>query len=83
MILKLVARPVSEREPDLLAGNENKPLFLRNLTGSETFRIDPMPKWSHDSLDSIVSRSDLAEFVDRHFGADAYLGDVWIGSSEV
>jgi hypothetical protein len=81
--VKLIARPMRESEPDLLAGWEHAPLFLRDLAGQATLRIDPDPMWSHDSLEAIIRRADVREFVSVHAGADAFLGGRWIGSSEV
>jgi hypothetical protein len=83
MMLKLVARPLRIGEPDLLAGNEHKPLFLRALVGQATLRIDPSFPWTHDRLDAATQREDVMAFVSKHFGADAYLAGLWIGSSEV
>jgi hypothetical protein len=81
--VKLLARPMRESEPDLLAGWEHEPLFLRDLAAQTTLRIDPVPMWSHDSLDAVINRADVREFVRVHGGADAFLGGRWIGSSEV
>lgn len=82
-MLKLVARPVSAGETDLLHWNEREPLFLRDLAGQATLRIDPAAAWTHDSLEAAVKREDVKSFAKEHFGADAYLGGQWIGSSEV
>lgn len=80
--MRLVARPIREDEPDLLAGWEHEPLFLRALAGHTTLRFDPEPMWSHDSLEAAMSRADVRQFVKIDFGADAFLGGRWIGSSE-
>ena len=58
-MLKIVARPIRVGEPDLVAGNEHEPLFLRDLSGGHTLRIDPAPEWSHDSLDAVLNRADV------------------------
>ncbi|CAG9235620.1 conserved hypothetical protein [Paraburkholderia tropica] len=82
-MLKLIARPLRPGEPDLLAGNEREPLFLRALGGQATLRIDPAPTWTHEELDAAAGRVDVMAFATEHFGADAFLGGRWIGSSEV
>jgi hypothetical protein len=82
-MLKLVARPLRRGEPDLLTGNEREPLFLRALGGQATFRINPALTWTHDGLDAAAEREDVSAFVTEHFGADAFLGGRWVGSSEV
>ncbi len=82
-MLKLVALPLRINEPDLLKGNELEPLFLRALGGEATLRIDPAPIWTHGDLNAAVERGDVRAFVTEHFGADAFVGNQWIGSSEV
>ncbi|MFL9876729.1 hypothetical protein [Paraburkholderia megapolitana] len=82
-LVRLVVRRIREDERDLLAGWEHEPLFLRDLAGHSTLRIDPEPMWSHDSLEAAISRADVQQFVKVNFGADAFLGGRWIGSSEV
>jgi hypothetical protein len=83
VMVRLVARPADSSEVDLLAGNEREPLFLRALAGQATLRIDPAPTWTHESLNAALNRDDAKAFESRHFGADAFFGGQWIGSSEV
>ncbi|QSL63980.1 hypothetical protein G0D86_29790 (plasmid) [Burkholderia multivorans] len=82
-MMKLIARPSRAGEPDLLTGNEREPLFLRALGGQATLRIVPASPWTHDALDAAAEREDVIAFVEENFGADAFLGGRWIGSSEV
>ncbi|ENG0264647.1 MULTISPECIES: hypothetical protein [Burkholderia cepacia complex] len=82
-MMKLIARSIRAGEPDLLAGNEREPLFLRALGGQATLRIAPASAWMHDALDAAAEREDVIAFVKDNFGADAFLGGRWIGSSEV
>ncbi|EED97255.1 hypothetical protein L0Z42_29450 [Burkholderia multivorans] len=82
-MMKLIARPIRAGEPDLLTGHEREPLFLRDLGGQATLRIAPASAWTHDALDAAVEREDVIAFVGENFGADAFLGGRWIGSSEV
>lgn len=82
-MIKIVARPTHGSECDLLAGNERETLVVRDLAGRHWLSIEPLPEWSHDTLESIASRADVVEFVVKHFGADAFLGGRWVGSSEV
>jgi hypothetical protein len=82
-VLKIIARPVRVDERDLLVGNEAEPLFLRDLSGRKTLRVDAAPRWSHETLDAVVLRADVVEFVKSNYGADAFLGGQWIGSSEI
>ena len=82
-MVMLIARPVRAGETDLLLGNEREPLFLRDLAGQVTLRIDPPTAWTHESLTAAVESEVAKEFAAEHFGADAYLGGLWVGSSEV
>lgn len=82
-MLIIVARALSQGEQDLLDGKEKEPVFLRALAGQETMRIDNPIAWTHASLEAIVQRQDVIDFVSHNFGANVYLGDCWVGSSEV
>ncbi|CAB3740225.1 hypothetical protein LMG22037_06372 [Paraburkholderia phenoliruptrix] len=82
-MVMLIARPVRDGETDLLPGNEREPLFLRSLAGQVTLRIDPTTPWTHESLVAAVESEAAKAFASEHFGADAYLGGLWVGSSEV
>ncbi|HAS6097504.1 TPA: hypothetical protein I7145_23125 [Vibrio vulnificus] len=73
----IVARPLNDHEPDLLVGFERQPLVVKDLDGKEIYRIDaPDNGWSHDVLESIDFYSISTQW-------DAYLGEQWVGSSEV
>ncbi|MFN1149603.1 hypothetical protein ACJ0RR_002666 [Serratia liquefaciens] len=78
MMSKLVAQPISDKEPDLLIGNENYPLKVQDLAGKVLTSISPDDTgWTHAQLLAIDIDSMAPE------GWDAYLGDEWIGSSEI
>ncbi|PYD36569.1 hypothetical protein [Serratia plymuthica] len=75
---KIVAQPINAKEPDLLIGNENKPLKIQDLSGKVLNSITPDGRgWTHAQLLAINIDSMAPE------GWDAYLGDEWIGSSEI
>jgi hypothetical protein len=74
----IVAKPITSKEPDLLAGNEHKTVTIKDLSGTELASIKPVSTgWTHDKL--------LAIDIDSMapYGWDVYLGSEWIGSSEV
>jgi hypothetical protein len=78
----LVARSTSDFEPDLLQGAKGVFCFKR-LGGGETLRSwgDASSIWSHKQLDLF-----LEELIDDGLscgGWDAFVGDSWVGSSEV
>jgi hypothetical protein len=76
----IVARPVNDLEPDLLEGNESNDLIIYDLDGIELERhISPIGKWTHDLLDQFSTQFNIR----LKLGWDAYLGESWIGSSEV
>lgn len=73
----IVARPLHDSEPDLLVGNEQQPLIIKNLDDIEIKRIEaPKNGWTHDQLENIDYYSISPVW-------DAYLSIKWIGSSEV
>lgn len=75
---KIVAEPINENEPDLLIGNKNKTLTIQELAGKVLASIRPdSTGWTHAQLLVIDIDSMAPE------GWDAYLGDEWIGSSEI
>jgi len=70
----LVARPVRSGERDLLHGNELQTLYFK--TGGQVLHCVPAPAggWTHEALQSVAQPADCW---------DAYLGDEWVGSSEI
>ncbi|MBF6615556.1 MAG: hypothetical protein ITG07_02405 [Candidimonas sp.] len=71
---------VRGNEPDLLAATKHLTLKIRDLDGA-TIKTIPAPAtgWTHDRLLAIAARHEDLVFE----GADAYLGDCWVGSTEV
>lgn len=76
---------VTDRRPgenDILAGINSLPLLIVSLDGGFIERIDaPVSGWTHELLvhagEELAKREVLAE------GADAFLGEHWVGSTEV
>ncbi|EOG8381080.1 MULTISPECIES: hypothetical protein [Pseudomonas] len=67
-------------EPNIISGSEHQPLEIRSLTGSIIKQLQaPATGWSHDSLIEVAARQHEL----YRDGADAYLGNEWIGSTEV
>lgn len=74
----IVARPLSAKEPDLLLGREYDVLNIKDLDGIPCISYSPPHQgWTHDALEGVDYYSVSP------FGWDAYLGNEWIGSSEV
>ena len=71
----IIARP-KNGEPDLLSGNERCALRFVALNGRELVTLQPPQEgWTHDALDAVPWPMDSPW--------DAFLGNQWIGSSEV
>lgn len=81
MTIKLVT-DIRGNEPDLLIGNHGLPLEIRSL-GSKTVLARfqaPENGWTHERLMAVAERIDDDDLAD---GADCYLGEAWIGGTEV
>ena len=71
----------SESEPDILTVNQHKPLLIVSLEGQYLARFNPPNSgWTHQEL-LLLARSfpDVWDFC----GADALLGEQFVGSTEV
>jgi hypothetical protein len=80
--IKLFARPTRDFEPDLLAGHEADDLVVKGPGGDVIFRASPSASWTHDSIVQALNQPDVIRVVDGDV-ADAYLGERWIGSTEI
>jgi len=67
-------------EPEILLPLKHLPLQVRTLENEPIARFDPPENgWTHDDLMETARRIDDLTVM----GADAYLGDDWVGSTEV
>lgn len=83
LVVERWIRPDGSLEQDLLAGYEASPLIVRTLHGDEITRVLPTEHWTEARLNQVV-RGIEAVFPEKvEQGADAYLADQWIGSTEV
>ncbi|MEW6343126.1 MAG: hypothetical protein AB1704_20890 [Pseudomonadota bacterium] len=80
--IKLVARPTCDAEPDLLAGRELDDLVVKGPVEDVIFRVSPSRPWTHDSIVQTLNHADVVRAVHGDV-ANAYLGDHWIGSTEI
>lgn len=81
--IALVAQASCDSEPDLLVGNSRARLCLKSLAGDVLAELLPQPEWTHKALFAVADDPCTCEMVRESGGADLYLGDVWIGSTEV
>lgn len=62
-------------EPDILQGVRHEALTVRDLDGGVAYhQLAPAQGWTHDALCSLEIPA---------WCADAYLGEVWVGSTEI
>lgn len=67
-------------EPDILSPVRMAPLTVKDLQGDILLQLDPPPGgWTHDRL--CQASEDLAGVT--HAGAEGFLGEQWVGSTEV
>ena len=70
----------SHREADILRHLSAEPLVVRSLEGDVITEIDaPAAGWTHEGLVAEAVRLEGRTTE----GAEAYLGGVWVGSTEV
>ncbi len=74
----IVSRALHENEPDLLIGFEHKILIVKDCAGKVcNEQAAPKPNgWTHEKLENI----DYSKYSNCW---DAYIGNQWIGSSEL
>lgn len=72
---------MNEGEPDILDGHEHSDLVIKNLQGDILLILAASEPWTHEKLIAL----ELGQMIGQGLsdGADAYLGDNWIGSTEV
>jgi len=71
---------ILEGEPDILTPINKKVLYIRYLDGELLSEVHPIDYWTHDSLMEVVNNFEEHDVCAN--GADAFLGDEWIGSTE-
>jgi 5'-deoxynucleotidase len=80
-MIKFITDIQHKSEPDILTPNKHHPLLIISLEGQllKTFQ-PPKQGWTHEILCSL-NRHLLQEWL--ICGADAYLLEQWVGSTEV
>ena len=76
--MTIITRPTSSNEIDLLLGHEFETLTIMDLDGNSVLKVKaPFQGFEHRHLETFDYDYHAA------YGWNAYLGEVWIGSSEV
>ncbi|BFM18842.1 hypothetical protein R50073_50250 (plasmid) [Maricurvus nonylphenolicus] len=71
-----------EGEPDILSPVKNETLIITDLEKKELARFSPVNgPWTQEKLERVAE--DLYDNRKTRYGADAYLGTQWVGSTEV
>ncbi|WP_305372790.1 hypothetical protein [Photobacterium leiognathi] len=79
-MLKFITN-IEKGEPDILSSEAEKPLMILSLEGQLLARYEPpVNGWTHDRLTQLAS-----EFPHQwdYCGADALLGESFVGSTEI
>ncbi len=81
MMIHFITEELSSKEPNILTDVKFNALLIMSLEGQYLARFDaPTTGWTHQSLCNINM---LFESAWAYCGVDAYLGNQWVGSSEV
>ena len=80
-MITFVTDQLSPKEPDILTAVKFNTLLIMSLEGQYLARFDaPITGWTHQTL---CNMNTLFESAWACCGVDAYLGNQWVGSSEV
>lgn len=86
-VVKMVAdrqvRKDGSLEPDILAGHERSRLIFKTLDGEELCVVMTSEDWDQESLQRTAEGVALMLPEKMYQGADAYLEDQFIGSTEI
>ncbi|MGR6831174.1 hypothetical protein [Aliivibrio wodanis] len=80
-MITFVTDQLSPKEPDILTTVKFNSLLIMSLEGQYLARFHaPITGWTHQAL---CNMNTLFESAWAYCGVDAYLGNQWVGSSEV
>ncbi|ELA9367555.1 hypothetical protein QUN99_003445 [Vibrio parahaemolyticus] len=78
---KFITNQINENEPDILTANKDEPLLIVSLEEQLLQRFDaPEMGWTHDALVTLSQQFPIQWNI---CGADALLGEQWVGSTEI
>lgn len=73
---------VSKLDPVAL-GLAEATLTIRTLAGTEIHCVAADGPWSEESILAVCTTNPAVRAIEEAFGADVFLGDRWIGSTEI
>lgn len=80
-MIKCIARPINPNERCLVAGNESKPLCIRDEDNQVLTTISaPSTGWDYITLETACSN---IQGLSHDIAYCAYLGQQWVGSTEI
>ncbi|NJI86992.1 hypothetical protein HCX89_21355 [Shewanella sp. Iso12] len=80
----IVVRKLSDKEPDILNGFEGHKLVITGLNDNVLLIVGaPEKGWTVEKLEAMNAIANSIADSSQESGWNAYLGDGWIGSSEV
>ncbi|MEZ8862550.1 hypothetical protein [Vibrio sp. 10N.247.311.51] len=80
-MITFITGRLNGHEPDFLTAVKTNTLCLISMDGQLLATRDaPLSGWTHESL---CQTNELAQSEWAFCGVDAYLGDQWVGSSEI
>lgn len=72
---------VKQGEPDVLEGLEFEDLVIKSMEGETILILAAAGPWTHEKLVQLPLEDMIGEYL--KMGACAYLGESWVGSTEV
>ena len=79
----MLTADVRQGETDVLSGHEHEDLRIVDLEGNELVRLPSTTGWTVPLLHDAISGSYVQAALAASFGGNYYLGDQWIGGTEV
>jgi 5'-deoxynucleotidase len=81
MMITFITQQETTEEPDILTSNQSRSLIVTSLEGQQlALFLAPEEGWTHEKLCALNDTFPPQWHV---CGAEAYLGDQWVGSTEV
>lgn len=74
---------VQEGESPILDHTSAADLVIQDLDGNELMRVPTNQPWTHQRLIALYPLLEQSVGSQLYTGAQAHIGDTWVGSSEV
>ena len=74
---------IARRRDGTIAADLTRPLIVRDLVGNSLFEVATDGEWTLERIVQLLGEERACRSVSEAFGADAFIGPEWIGSTEV